>query len=71
MDNIVHIETRIVTLLGVVDNEGNVTQIMVSPDNNNPNDPLLVKKLTVDNFTKAFNTIGEIREKLKCQQLEQ
>jgi hypothetical protein len=72
VNKIVHVETRITTVLGVMDEEGNVTQLLnVAAANNDHNDPLLIRKLTKDAFVKAYEALHEIREKLKCQPLTQ
>lgn len=53
---IVHLETRIQTVFGVLDDEGNAT----------PQEPLVaaVHKFSADAFTEAFQAIGDARDEL-------
>jgi hypothetical protein len=68
-NNVVHIETRIVAIFGIVDEEGNTTQLLVQPNAQLRDDPLLIRKFNKESFDKAFEALSKTREQIKCQPL--
>lgn len=61
-----HIETRIVTTFGVEDEEGNIVHMYVAQaEQNNPDDPLLFRRLHAESFEKALQGLQECRDKLE------
>lgn len=68
---IVHIETVITSLFGVLDDEGNITQqISVGPQKQQAQDPLSIKVFKEEGFRKAFEALVGVKSELN-KQLEQ
>jgi len=67
---VIHMETKIVTVFGVLDKDGNVTQrFLIQPDQNNP-DPLNIQVFNQENFVKAFEAISSVKAQLETKAKE-
>jgi hypothetical protein len=65
---VVHLETRIVTLLGIMDEDGDISQkIVVQANPQDPQDPLVLGKLSLPAFEAAFNTLKRIRAEVEAK----
>lgn len=65
---VVHVETRIVTLLGVLDDEGNVARTLVlQADPNDPNDPLVIRKPSPAAFEAAAHVVRRTRARVEAE----
>ena len=68
---IVHLKTVVQAVLGVMDDEGNITQeLVVMADQNKQVDPLLIRKFDSNSFVEAFKAISLVRDDL-TKQLEE
>lgn len=61
---VIHLETKIVTIFGVLDDNGNVVQRFAVQPGNEPNDPLNIAVLNQDSFVNAFNAISGAKAEL-------
>lgn len=61
---VVHLETKIITVFGVLDDNGNVVQRYAIQPGNEPNDPLNIAVFNQDSFITAFNAIANAKDQL-------
>jgi hypothetical protein len=66
MSRIKHLETRVITVFGLEDDEGNIVQqYIIQANPKELNDPLLIKKFKQENLIVAYEAIMKIREELE------
>jgi hypothetical protein len=64
---VIHLETKIVSLFGVLDSEGNVVaRYQVGPEANPTQpDPLNIQVFNQESFVKAFEAITTVKKQLE------
>ena len=67
MPRLIHLETRVIALFGVEDGGDMVQQFQVAANPQQPDDPLLIKKLSEEAFAKAFKALTDARQELSKQ----
>ncbi len=64
---VIHLETRISTLFGILDKDGNVAQRFIVQPEANPQgpDPLNIQVFNQDSFVKAFEAVAGVKKQLE------
>lgn len=67
---IIHMETQVTCLFGVLDDAGNVVQRLVAKAEQGKPDPFQIQVLTPEAFQNAYKVIVETRDSLIKQEAE-
>lgn len=62
---VIHLETHIQSVFGLLDDQGNVVQQVVVRAGEKVDDPLLIKKFTKEAFDNAYSSLLNVRSQIQ------